>query len=121
MNAIQITCKQCQKRFILCCQCYRGQVYCSSNCKRLGYLSNKRRANKKYSLKFASKIKQSIRQKRFREKSKYFNIDIKATDHTSEKIFYKLSYIQDRCSMCNCSITLVYGLKIDFKRCKLYS
>lgn len=44
----ELECKRCHLRFNICRKCYRGQVYCSSECRIAAQLEAQRQAQQKY-------------------------------------------------------------------------
>jgi len=44
----QKICRCCGKIFYICQKCYKGQVYCSDECRRAGYLERHREAQRRY-------------------------------------------------------------------------
>ncbi len=48
LNGVQIICACCGAFFGVCRWCYRGQVYCSNECRISGYGERRREAQRKY-------------------------------------------------------------------------
>ena len=48
MLLLSIQCRWCTFYFYICRSCFRGQAYCSPQCRHAGYLRNKRKAQRKY-------------------------------------------------------------------------
>ena len=48
MLLLSIQCRWCEFYFCICRRCFRGQVYCSDECRRAGQLIIKRKAQRKY-------------------------------------------------------------------------
>lgn len=68
----RIECKCCGQIFEICRSCYKGQVYCSKECQKAGYLERHREAQKKYQRSKNGKKKRNEAAKRRRKgKSKY--------------------------------------------------
>ena len=67
---LELVCKQCQKVFHICKGCYRGQVYCSSDCKITGQRENRRKAQQKYEETKKGKRGRAKRQERHRRKGR---------------------------------------------------
>ena len=69
-----IYCRCCGCIFYICQRCYRGQVYCSKQCRLAGYRENKRKAQKKYqnSIKGKEKRIKAAKRRCWRKKSKGF-------------------------------------------------
>lgn len=48
MLLLSIQCRCCEFYFCICRRCFRGQAYCSDECRRAGQLIIKRKAQRKY-------------------------------------------------------------------------
>jgi len=68
MDGISLECCWCEKPFVVCRSCWRGQRYCSKGCSKLGSQRSHRKAQKKYSQTPKGKISQRARQQTYRLK-----------------------------------------------------
>ncbi len=48
MLLVEVHCRFCGARFFVCRRCWRGQVYCSKECRRQGMLRVHREAQRRY-------------------------------------------------------------------------
>ncbi len=78
-SGIYIACKECSLIFLICRSCWRGQKYCSFDCKARGYKKVRSKAQKKYSKTANAKIYHRKRQNKYRQNKK-------VTDQTSKKL-----------------------------------
>ena len=62
-----LSCKCCQKSFVICKSCYRGHCYCSQQCRELGYALAKRKARHVYEQSHEAKLDHRDRSKRYRK------------------------------------------------------
>ncbi len=85
-----ITCRQCQSRFYICKSCFRGHVYCSPTCKKIGYSARQRIARKKHASSLEGKLDNADRNKKYRQKIKQNNV----TDKTSKKLKVDLQQLK---------------------------
>lgn len=102
LEAFTITCRQCNQIFDTCKSCYRGQVYCSLNCRHLGYDARRRIARKKHAQSPEGKLDHSDRNKKYRLKK---NSEKIVMDNTFTKI--KTAIKTDPQSRTLCSIDLL--------------
>ena len=65
-----LSCQCCQKYFVICKSCFRGQKYCSLLCKETGYAFTKKRARDKFESTFEAKLDHADRQARYRKRKK---------------------------------------------------
>lgn len=65
---LELTCKMCEKLFLICRSCYRGHVYCSSSCKIEGKKKTRKEAQHRYEKTLKGKKARSKRQARYRKR-----------------------------------------------------
>ena len=65
-----LSCQCCHKYFAICKSCFRGQKYCSVECKHEGYSANQKKARNKFESSFEAKLDHADRQARYRERKK---------------------------------------------------
>ena len=86
-----LSCLCCQKYFVICKSCYRGQKYCSTECKNIGYAFNKKKARDKFESSFEAKLDHADRQARYRQRKKVtdksLNLNLKNINMHSPEIF----------------------------------
>ncbi len=86
-----LSCQCCQKYFALCKSCFRGQKYCSVECKHEGYFANQKKARNKFESSFEAKLDHADRQARYRERKKVTdkssNLSFKNINMHSHEIF----------------------------------
>jgi hypothetical protein len=81
--AITLKCTRCRKRFLICIPCYRGQIYCSSNCAKESRRLSQAQANAKYQKTEKGRLSNRLRQQRYRARKK--SVESKnVTDHSSK-------------------------------------
>lgn len=68
MVAFTITCRQCHRMFYICRSCYRGQAYCSADCRKIGHEARRRIARKKHAQSPEGKLDHADRNKKYRLK-----------------------------------------------------
>ena len=75
-------CKTCQKVFVVCRPCYRGQKYCSNTCRSSGYALSRKAARQKFEKTIEAKLDHRDRSQRYRQTMKQKSV----TDKSSPKI-----------------------------------
>lgn len=87
---LEISCKDCGICFLICRSCFRGQKYCSIQCRKNGYEKRRRIARDKYRNSPEAKEDHRDCQKRYRERlrqkaSQGVNSGERVMDQTSQK------------------------------------
>ena len=75
-------CTRCRRQVIVCRFCDRGQIYCTGPCARLARQASLRAAGQRYRQTRLGKIKQALRQQRYRQRMRQQK---KVTHHGSPK------------------------------------
>lgn len=70
MIGFKIICACCGRYFVVCKACYRGQVYCSEECRISGYREKNRLRKKKYRKTSAGRKKHQEDEKKRRQRKK---------------------------------------------------
>ena len=65
---IDVSCRRCSKLFFVCRACWRGQAYCSNECRREGALAMRREAGRRYQASVAGRERHRARQRAFRRR-----------------------------------------------------
>ncbi len=66
---IDVTCRACQRAFVVCRRCWRGQTYCSESCQKTGYGLRRREASQRYQDSGTGKRNHARRQQLYRRRS----------------------------------------------------
>lgn len=66
MTGHDVVCRRCTISFFICSRCFRGQVYCSSFCRKAAYKERKRLARKKNAATPHARALHRIRNKNYR-------------------------------------------------------
>jgi hypothetical protein len=61
-----LSCKCCDKTFVICKQCYRGHKYCSDSCRDVGYEEARVKARKKYNSSLEARLDHRDRNRKYR-------------------------------------------------------
>ena len=85
-----IGCSTCQKIFVVCKPCYRGQKYCSNSCRASGYELSRKVARQKYEKTIEAKLDHRDRSQRYRQSLKQKSV----TDKSSPKLKSNVSTLQ---------------------------
>ena len=64
----ELTCRCCNQTFFVCKNHYRGHLYCSSSCRKVGYQRSRRQAKQRYNQKRKARRSNAKRQAAFRER-----------------------------------------------------
>lgn len=89
MLLIQVNCSRCGLRFSICRRCWRGQAYCSDECRSAGGILTHRNAQRRYrqTSKGRCAHREAERRRRMRLSKKTVD-DVSSTVHTLQ---YKIS------------------------------
>ena len=63
-------CRRCTKQTLICCDCDRGNQYCSADCTRAARRQGLREAGQRYQNSFRGRIKHAARQHRYRQRQR---------------------------------------------------
>lgn len=77
-------CAFCGSTFLICKSCFRGQRYCSDECRVSGYKIVQKRARQKHEKSVEARLDHRDRQKRYREKQK--NVTDQSSNRTKNLI-----------------------------------
>ena len=80
-------CKTCQKIFVVCRPCYRGQKYCSTVCRSSGYASARKAARQKFEKTIEAKLDHRDRSKRYRQNVKQKSVTDKSSPQIRSNVF----------------------------------
>ena len=117
LAGIEITCPTCQKKWIICKKCYRGNKYCTSHCQVVGNKEKRKLAQIKYARSRKGQLNQSKRQRKYRLKlvknkriKKTLRETKKVTHRSIKKSQYELINIEKlQCWCCGCIVTDIYN------------
>ncbi len=79
----EISCKDCGISFYICKSCYRGQVYCSEECRKKGYQKTRRTAQKKYLRSPEAREDHREAQQRYRNRDRQGVLESRVIDQSS--------------------------------------
>lgn len=130
LEGILVHCAHCNYNFAICKPCWRGQVYCTEECRRAARRIKQQQYQKKYRQTKKGRLKQSQNQKKFRQnlKNEALASDIKkiVSEHPS-KVEEKAVigwYVINECFSCgvkNLRITATIGGQKDEKSSPIFN
>jgi hypothetical protein len=81
-----LSCKCCQKSFVICKSCYRGHCYCSESCREAGYALAKKKARKTYDQSPEAKLDHRDRSQRYRQNLSQKTVTDKGSKNSSLRV-----------------------------------
>ena len=109
MLLVEVHCRFCGVRFFVCQRCWRGQAYCSDECRRQGRLQVHREAQRRYRQTRKGKKAHCQAENRHRHGLNHHS-EKKMADPSSSGLAYRaieIVVVGQRCHFCGCEGVVV--------------